>query len=152
MPDNKDLLELYKQHQASQDKYTYFLLAAAGAAIGFAVQKTEGLHLSWWLLPVGLAIVCWGVSFYYGCKHVTWVQTAIYANYHLLQLKAGVHPEQPPHPQLTQAAVAGVSQAITTNVANAQFFGIWQFRMLIAGAIFFIGWRLLEMVHLTYAA
>lgn len=151
MTDNKDLLELYKQHQTSQDKYTYFLLAAAGAAIGFAVQKTEGLHLSWWLLPVGLAIVCWGISFYYGCKNVNWVQTTIYANYSLLQLKAGVHPEQPPHPQLTEAAIAGVRNAIATNAANAQFFGIWQFRMLIAGAIFFIGWRLLEMIRVTYA-
>jgi hypothetical protein len=152
MPENKDLLELYKQHQASRDKYTYFLLAAAGAAIGFAVQKTEGLLLSWWLLPVGFAIMCWGVSFYYGCQNLTWVQTAIYANYNLLQLKAGVHPEQPPHLELTNAAISGVSTALDNNAANAQFFGVWQFRMLITGAVFFIGWRVAEMVRLTYAA
>ena len=152
MPDNKDLLELYKQHQAGQDKYTYFLLAAAGAAIGFAVQKTEGLQFSWWLTPAGFAIVCWGFSFYYGCKNLTWVQTAIYANYSLLQLRSGVHPEQPPHPQLTDAAISGVSKALTSNATRAQFFGTWQFRMLITGAVFFIGWRLLEMVRLTYAA
>jgi hypothetical protein len=97
-------------------------------------------------------IMCWGVSFYYGCQNLTWVQTAIYANYNLLQLKAGVHPEQPPHLELTNAAISGVSTALDNNAANAQFFGVWQFRMLITGAVFFIGWRVAEMVRLTYAA
>lgn len=120
---NNDHLELYKQHQASQDKYTHFLLAAAGAAIGFAVQKTEGLHLSWWLVPVGLAIVCWGVSFYFGCKNVVWVQTAIYANYSLLQLKQGIHPDQPPRTDLTMVAISSVNQALNSNVSRAQFYG-----------------------------
>lgn len=61
--------DLHKAHQAAQEKYTYFLLAAAGAAIGFAIQKTEGLTLSWWLLPVALATICWGISFHFGCKN-----------------------------------------------------------------------------------
>lgn len=50
--------EINKAHLASADKYTYFLLAAAETAIGFAVQKTEGAKLSWSLLPVALAILC----------------------------------------------------------------------------------------------
>jgi hypothetical protein len=149
MTDNKELLELYKQHQTGQDKYTYFLLAAAGAAIGFAVQKTEGLKLSLWLLPVVAAILCWGSSFFFGCKNLSWVQTSIYANYSLLQLKAGVHPEQPPHPQLVPVAISGVLIALDKNVRKAQFYGLWQFRLLIAGAVFFIGWRVAEMVRLT---
>ena len=118
MPDNEDLLELYKQHRTGQDKYTYFLLAAAGAAIGFAIQKTEGLVLSWWLLPVAVATPCWVVSFYFGCKNLIWVQTTIYSNYNLLQLRRGVHPEQPPHPQLVQAAISGVEEALKINVSG----------------------------------
>lgn len=31
------LSNLHKAHQTGHEKYTYFLLAAAGAAIGFAV-------------------------------------------------------------------------------------------------------------------
>lgn len=150
MTDNKEILELYKQHQTSHEKYTYFILAAAGAATGFAVQKTEGLHLSWWLAPAGLALVCWGISFYYGCKNVEWVQSVNYANYSLLQLRAGVHPAQPDHPERTQVAISGVQAALDGNVTQAQFYSIWQFRMLIAGAVSFIGWRVLEMVRLTF--
>ena len=53
----KDLIQQVREsHENGQEKYTYFLLAAAGAAIGFAVQKTEGLLLSWWLLPVAFSI------------------------------------------------------------------------------------------------
>jgi hypothetical protein len=150
MSNNNDLLELYRQHQASQDKYTYFLLAAAGAAIGFAVQKTDSLLLSWWLAPVGMAILCWGFSFFCGCKNIVWVQTSIYANTSLLQLKAGVHPEQPPYPSHTVAAISGVRSAMESNAKKAQFYACWQFRLLIIGAVSFIGWRLLEMVRLTY--
>ena len=149
MAENKDLLELFKLHQASQDKYTYFLLAGAAAAIGFAVQKTEGLLLTFWLIPVGLAIVCWGFSFYYGCRNVVWIQSSLYANAGLSQLEAGVHPEQPPSRELTDIAISRVRQALASNIKEAQFFGIWQFRMLTIGAACFIGWRLLEMIRLT---
>ena len=146
------ITELHKAHQTGQEKYTYFLLAAAGAAIGFAVQKTEGLALSWWLFPVGIASICWAASFYCGCKNLTWVQTALYANYNLLQLKRGTHPDQPPHPQMVEAAVSGVKGALNINGTNAQFYGIWQFRLLISGAVFFIAWRVLEMFRLSCAA
>ena len=152
MADNKELLELYKQHQAGEDKYTYFLLAAAAAALAFAVQKTEGAVLSWWLLPVAASALCWGLSFFFGCKRLTWVQTALYSNYTLLQLKAGVHPEQPPHPEYLAAAQSGVRSAIDSNVNKAQSYARWQFRMLILGAAFFIAWRVTEIIRVTYAA
>lgn len=91
------IADLHKAHSQAQEKYTYFLLAAAGAAIGFAVQKTEGLPLSWWLLPVGIATVIWGASFYCGCKNLDRVSAATSANFNLLQLMQGSHPDQPPH-------------------------------------------------------
>jgi hypothetical protein len=141
--------DLHKAHQTGQKKYTYFLLAAAGAAIGFAVQKTEGLLLTWWLLPVALATICWSASFYFGCKNVIWVQTSIMANFNLLQLQQGSHPDQPPHPELVSAAIRGVENALEENANNAQFYGIWQFRLLVAGAIFFITWRVAEMVRIS---
>jgi hypothetical protein len=85
--------DLHKAHQTGQEKYTYFLLAAAGAAIGFAVQKTEGLALTWWLLPVAASTMCWAASFCFGCANVNWVQASISANYALLQLRKGSHPK-----------------------------------------------------------
>jgi hypothetical protein len=150
MPLDDDILEVYKQHRAEQDKYTYFLLAAAAAAIGFAVQKTEGLRFSWWLLPVALATASWGISFFFGCKNLLWAQTGLAANYNLLQLRKGVHPEQPQQPEGAQAAIAGVKTAMRSSGEKSRLYAVWQFRTLIAGAVLFIVWRVLEMYRLTY--
>ena len=150
MAENKELFELYKQHATGQEKYTYFLLAAAASALAFAVQKTADLCLSWWLLPAGAAALAWGISFYFGCRNLTWVQTAIYANYNLLSLMRGVHPEQPKTPQLAKVAISGVEKALDQNAKSAQFYADWQFRCLVIGGVFFLAWHVLEMVRRTY--
>lgn len=65
--DNNDLIQQVREsHELGQDRYTYLLLALAGAAIGYALQKTEGLLISWWLLPAAFSIIFWGLSFYFG--------------------------------------------------------------------------------------
>jgi hypothetical protein len=146
---HKSIKEIRKVHQTGQDKYTYFLLAAAGAAIGFAVQKTEGLMLSWWLLPVATATVSWAGSFFAGCRNLYWVQASFSANFSLLELHNGSHSQQPQNPEQLAAAIRGVESALSHNANKAKLFGDWQFRLLIAGAVFFIAWRILEMVRLS---
>ena len=146
-----NITELYKSHQASQQKYTYFVLAAAGASIGFAVQKTEGLPLSWWLVPAALAVAAWGASFYFGCKVIDWTQSVLFANYAMLQLKQGSHPQQP-RPHEAPYALEGVQEALEGNRQKANTFYIWQFRMLLWGAVFFIAWRVVEAYRLTVGA
>jgi hypothetical protein len=137
--------DLYLQHLAGRDKYTYFLLAAAASALAFAVQKTDTRTLTWSMVPLGLAGLSWALSFYFGCKNISWVQVVLYANLSLLQLKGGVHPRQPDHPDLLGAAVSGVNEALDRNAERAAFCAKWQFRFLVSGAIFFLGWHVLEM-------
>jgi hypothetical protein len=138
---NENVQELWRQHRTGQDKYTYFLLAVSASAIAFAVQKTDGLKLSIDLYLAGAAVFCWGLSFYCGCKNLVWVQTSLFANYSLVQLQSGVHPQQPDHPQLLVAAMEGVRSAVNSNINKAQSHAIWQFRFLILGALLFIGWH-----------
>jgi hypothetical protein len=138
---NESIQELWRQHRFGQDKYTYFLLAVSASAIAFAVQKTEGLQLSTDLCLVGGAVLVWGLSFYCGCQNLVWVQTSLYANFSLVQLQTGTHPQQPEHPQLVAAAVDGVRSATESNISKAQLHAIWQFRLLILGALLFIGWH-----------
>lgn len=147
---DETLLEIHRQHRTGQDKYTYFLLAVTASAVAFSVQKTDGLTLTYSLLPLGAAVLLWGISFYFGVKNLLWVQTSISANYSLLQLEMGVHPEQPDHPQILQAAMEGVRSALESNVNKAQFYDVWQFRLLISGAVLFLVWHVLEMVLRTY--
>lgn len=148
---DEQLIEIHRQHRTGQDKYSYFLLAVTASAVAFAVKKTDGLKITYSLIPLGAAVLLWGVSFYFGVKNLLWVQTSISANYSLLQLQKGVHSEQPDHPQILEAAIRGVRSAFESNIKNAQFYGIWQFRLLITGVIFFLLWHVLEMVLRTYA-
>ena len=121
------------------------VMMCVSAAVAFAVQKTDGLMLSWSMTPLGLAVLTWGISFYFGCKHLVWIQTALRANYGLLQLQVGAHPDQPEHPQHLEAAISGVNKALDFNIDKAQFYSVWQFRLLISGAVLFIVWHVLEM-------
>jgi len=150
MPGQVDL-EVYRQLRTSQDKYTYFLLAAAASAVALAVNRTTGAPLSYWQAPLGLAVLSWGLSFYFGCRHITYVNSNLYANAELLRVQSGTHPKAGQNPQLITAAVQGINEAIESNSEAAIRFGHWQFRLLVLGAILYIGWHVLEMVRTTLA-
>jgi hypothetical protein len=104
------------------------------------------------MVPLGGAALSWGLSFYFGCKNVSWVLTALYANVGFLQLKRGTHPEQPSHPEELAGAITGVRRALDHNSEKAYFYATWQFRMLIIGGALFIAWHVLEMYLRTVAA
>jgi hypothetical protein len=115
------------------------------------VQKTDNAVLSWTLAPLGLAARAWGASFYCGCKNLIRVQTAVMANYNLLQLTHGTHPEQPDHPEASKAAWRGTRTALKTNVDRAQFYALSQFRLAIIGALLFLVWHVVEIYVRTAA-
>ncbi|MBU1643162.1 hypothetical protein KKE54_07345 [bacterium] len=141
----EQLVELQRQHNAGQLKYTYFLLAAAGAAIAFSVQKTMGYKLSYSMIPLGLANISWSLSFYLGCKSVNAIQSAMQSNYRLLELAYGYHQSQPDTDAELDIALDKTREACERKIETAHKFDIWQFRTLIIGAVLFIAWHITEM-------
>lgn len=150
MADN-NIREIYRQHRTAQDKYTYFLLAAAGAAIALAVNQTKGTSLSWSQLPLAIAVLCWGLSFFFGCRHLGYVSFTLFANADLLRVENGQHPLSGNNPQLMATASEGIRQAIESNSERANRLGHMQFRFLITGAVFYIAWHVIEMWLLSIA-
>lgn len=146
---DEPLLALHQQHSAAQNKYIYFLLAVTASAVAFAVQKTDGYIITDSLIPLGIAVLLWGVSFYYGLKNILWVQASIIANYNLLQFEKGIHPQQPTDLSSHAVVVDTLRDIIDDNSDKAQFYQIWQFRLLITGAVFFLEWHVLEMLLRT---
>jgi hypothetical protein len=146
------LQEVYRQHRTSQDKYVYFLLAAAGAGIALAVQRTTGLPLHWTMLPLGGAIICWAASFFCGCRHVNYVNAAMYANMGFLQLQRGEYRQQPSDPEYLEAAMSGVAQAAESHSNRGSAYAQWQFRLLAIGAALFVAWHVADMARLTFAS
>jgi hypothetical protein len=138
-------LELGRMHHAASDKYTYFLLAAVGAAIGFALNQTRDLPLSWTQLPLGAAIICWGLSFYFGCRRLTRVMALLHENRQFIRLTRGELPDFPNDPKL----IAEIAEIFQKRAADANQPLVWQFKLLIAGGVLYVIWHLTEMYMRT---
>lgn len=145
-------LELYKSHRAAQDKYDFFLLAAAGAAIGFALTQTKSSSLAVTQAPLGLAVLLWGLSFYLGCQHLLGVHATMWTNSQLLEVKAGRHPLSGRNPQLVVASVEIINEMLEKQGNRTGRLARWQFTTLILGAVSYIVWHVLEMYLRTTAA
>lgn len=138
-------LHLNRVHADGHSKYVYFLLAATGAALGYALQKLDGSEVDW-AIWFGLgAIALWLVSFWLGCKHISNIQSAIWANFQLLQLSDGSHPNQPASLDELAIARSAAAQALTYRNNAAQMFFNWQFRLLALGVLSFTTWRVLVL-------
>ena len=148
MPDSK-MLEVFRQSRTFQDKYTYFILAAAASAIAFAVNRTQEATVDYIMIPLGAAVLCWGFSFYFGCRHLRYVGSNLYANMGLLKVEKGIYPGVGTDAQRMQAAIEGIKIAMESNSNKANRLSIWQFRLLIAGALFYLSWHFIEMLFRT---
>ena len=96
-------------------------------------------------MPLGAAVLCWGLSFFFGCRHLAYVSSTLYANAELLRVEGGQHPDVGMHPQIIAAASEGIRQATEDNSNRANRLGHMQFRFLIIGAMLYIGWHIWEM-------
>jgi hypothetical protein len=123
----------------------YFLLAATGAALAYALQKLDSSSLNWQLWFGLSSIACWLFSFFCGCKHITAIQSAILFNTDLLQLQQGRHPMQPQSPQETQMAWESTRRALDQKNNSAQLLFKLQFWLLAAGVLLFAAWRVLVL-------
>jgi hypothetical protein len=136
---------LYLQHRTVQDQFTYFLLATAAAALAFAVQKTLDMKFTWSMIPLAGAVGCWGLSFFFGCKHLGSLREMLWNNAEYLQLQEGDHSRQPSHPQERLIAIDVMRQATYKGSARSGTYSALQFRTMILGGALFIGWHVYEM-------
>ncbi|MCA6104753.1 hypothetical protein [Bradyrhizobium australafricanum] len=134
---------LYKLHNDIGDKYVYFLLAASGTSIAFAVTQTQTATLSWSKVPLAIAVICWALSFFAGCRHIQEWRNIVNQNYDYLRIRAGIHPEFPP------AAAEIIKRFMDESAKSSGKWALWQFRSLIAGAFFYILWHGVEMALRT---
>jgi hypothetical protein len=137
---------LYKHSREVQDKFTYFLLAVAASAIAFSIEKISDKPLTISLGLLGVAILFWGISFYFGCMNIKYVASTIYANYGLVLTQNGKNKEIPNEAEYIQAATEGIKLAMENNANKAGKYSTWQFKMLIWGASAYILWQVIEII------
>jgi hypothetical protein len=140
-----DQLALYLRE--TQEKYVYFLLAAVGAAIAFATTQTQGAVLTWSKVPLAAAILCWGLSFFFGCRHLVREPQSVLVLSMYRKVERGEHPNIPPIPDLLADFRGDVEKTAKQSSRLASL----QFPFLITGAVFYIAWHVLEMYLRTMA-
>ena len=135
--------ELYSAFREGYNKYIYFLLAAAGAAIAFAVTQTQTAVLSPAKILLAISVASWGVSFFCGCRQILENIYLLKQNCILLRMQAS----GPRTPQNIQS----LKNHVEDQEKKTGKWGNWQFRLLITGACFYIAWHVLEMYLRTIA-
>lgn len=137
--------EIQRQFRQQQEKFVYYLIALSVTAIGFSVYKTTGLQLKWTQMPLGLAILCWGISVFCGLNFLKYVISSLYANNTYFDLIRGKYSKIGTHPQKIEAATSGVKQAMETNSNRASSYLKWQERLFYSGIFLFLIWHITEM-------
>lgn len=127
-------LEIHTQFTTGQSRYVYFLLAAAAAGMGLAVNLTRSAVLSFSQLPLGAAVLCWAFSFYAGCKNRGYTIGLMSANYDLLTQRK---------------TLAEMRHILREDSDQSAKWGSRQFRYLIFGAVCFVAWHILGMCERT---
>ena len=68
MSNREGILALTGVHNAAAEKLTYFLMATAGASIGFVMTQRFTVSFAWPDLLLIFAIACWAFSFWAGVR------------------------------------------------------------------------------------
>lgn len=122
-------LELKKSVHDMRLKYAYFLLAAVGACIGFAVTQTRGEMISIYQIPLAIAVISWSASFYVGCRYVHLLSVMVIFDINAMRSLRGSESER--------IAIQSYHNA-DTDAASAYR---WQLRSFLIGAAFFLIWH-----------
>jgi len=144
-------VELHKQYKAAQDKYVYFLLAAAASAIGFAMTQTKTEALTLFQIPLAIGVFSWVVSFYSGLQCIEFSTSVTYQNFNYLQFTRKLSGFTQDARTIELAKQMELDFTNTTDLQGKKlnFYGKLQGASLLFGAFFYIIWHVLRMYNLT---
>jgi hypothetical protein len=142
---NESVREVYRAHREGHSQYIYFILAAAGAGIGLAVNQTRDVALAWTHAPLAAAVVAWGLSFYFGCCQLHYLNSILFQNVDLLQVQLGQHRMVGDDPARMAFAEQFLRDELGKKVDRSARYGQWQFRCLVSGGVLYVAWHAWEM-------
>ncbi|WP_256013123.1 hypothetical protein [Desertivirga xinjiangensis] len=137
---------LVSEFRTHQQTYIYYLIGLCVASIGFSVNLTIGQKLSFVHIPLGISIILWGISIFCGLRFMQWVGSSLYANINLLDVRAGIHKDTGNHIQkkaIAEDVITGILEKNSDTVSRLQS---WQNICFYSGVIFFLIWRVLDMM------
>lgn len=137
---------LNSRFQAHSEKYTYYVIALAAASIAFSVNLTIDEKLQWVHLPLGISILLWLSSAYFGLRNLQWTGSHYYANIALLDIETGHYPPTQNNPHLNKIATDVILEQLEIKSNMSKLTGARQMKSFYAGVFLFIVWRILDML------
>ncbi|GMR28805.1 hypothetical protein STENOSP10_30260 [Stenotrophomonas sepilia] len=141
----QEFMELRKQHNEMYDKFAYFLLAVTGAAIGFGIQKLDGLTMSVPSLICIAAVCVWVLSFYVGIRRIQATMVTLQINAEVATFLREDCESRLSQEQILKAERAATQALESSNRRNSRLMRA-QLRLLIGGVLLFVAWRVLQMM------
>ncbi|MDP2245668.1 hypothetical protein [Pseudomonas sp.] len=142
-------LEVHRRLHESQDKHTYFLLAAVGACVGFSITQSNQVALGIQQLPLAIAVIMWGLSFYCGCRYLQTKQLITHANTEYLKAENGRHPSSGTEPAKIAVVMFAIRESINSSGTRASRYRTAQFYLFIFAVIFYVFWHVIKMWERT---
>ena len=79
--------EIYRSLSQLQEKFVFYIIALNVAAIGFAVYLTLDKPLVLTQIPLGIAVVSWGLSIWFGTSYLKKLIESKSINFEMLKLE-----------------------------------------------------------------
>lgn len=137
--------QIIKEHKERQEKFVYYLVALAVSCIGFAVYNTQDTKLQLIQIPLGLAVLSWGISVFCGIKFLETALALLHNNSCYFDVKNGQDSEIGNNPSEIKYALSIMKPILIDRANKISVLLNWQIRLLYSGIVFFIVWRVLEM-------
>ncbi|MFN0023435.1 MAG: hypothetical protein ACKVS5_05995 [Parvularculaceae bacterium] len=137
-------LKIVEIHHQTTERFVYFLLATAAASIAFAVSQTNELPLKCSQIPLGVAVLCWGLSFGCGCLVRIETHRALHANLEKLSL-IRASTENALNSNFVDGRKEKLTNEFTSRNKKITCQTHLQISFYAAGGLFFIIWHIIEM-------
>jgi hypothetical protein len=132
---NTERIEKLIYHsKASSEKYVYYLLAIDAASVAFSINQSKDLTLTFYQIPLALAVIFWGWSFYSGLMQAAKFER--YTDLNVIQLKSKLYGVDFQQKLNSEYEIMPDLMKLYRKNQNT-FFAI--------GAIFFVLWHVLRM-------
>ena len=154
MEHDDNSLEIFRQHTVAQQRFVYFMLALSATSIAFVVQQTMGRSLAYSLIPLGIAVIAWALSLYFGLQNRRSTIEIHSANLDSLLLNTGKIPNtllkmkvpsNVTHSQVLVALKERIAEEMEKHSNQSAKYSKRQFKWYIFGVFAFFVWYILEM-------
>lgn len=128
-----------ERHNEYQQKYVYYIIALSVTAIGFSIYQSTGHTLTWYKIPLGIAILCWGLSIHKGLTYMRNWLDMLANNVDLLSADEEKDLE----------LVEEIIQSMDDDDVDGTKLWKWQQNFFYIATSSFIIWHILEMYKTT---